>query len=123
MWTCWHVDVLWMGVDVDPCKKKKKKTKRKEKRKKYILPEVGVSVRMGPAVWKCCRAGVRMGVQTCGHVDVDGCKQKRKKEKTNLAGWACGWVCGRVGVQPCGHADANGCKQKGKKKKTLTNWF
>ena len=40
------MDVLRTGVDVDPCKKKKK-SKRKEKRKKYILPEVGVSVQMG----------------------------------------------------------------------------
>ena len=58
-------------------------------------------------------------MQTCGHVDADGCKQKRKKEKTNLAGRVCGWVCGRagmrMGMQPCGHAD--GCKQKGKRKK------
>ena len=34
-----------MGADVDPCKKKK--SKRKEKGKKYILPEVGVSMQMG----------------------------------------------------------------------------
>ena len=33
-----------MGADVDPCKKKK--SKRKEKGKKYILPEVGMSVQM-----------------------------------------------------------------------------
>ena len=72
-------------------------------------------------MWKRCHAGVQMGMQMCGHVDADGCKQKRKKEKTNLAGRACGWVCGcagvRMGVQPCGHADADGCKQKEKRKK------
>ena len=45
-----------MGADVDPCKKKKKaKGKRKEKRKKYILPEVGVSVRMGRVEALSCR--------------------------------------------------------------------
>ena len=29
MWTCWRADVLWMGVDVDPCKKKEKRKKKK----------------------------------------------------------------------------------------------
>ena len=86
----------------------------------------------GWAVWKRCRAGVQMGVQMCGHVDADGCKQKRKKEKTNLAGRACGWVCGRVGVWACGWACSRvdmqmrmavNKKEKGKKKNTLTNWF
>ena len=45
-----------MGVNVDLCKKKK--SKRKEKRKKYILPEVGVSVQMG-----------RVEAVLCGHAD------------------------------------------------------
>ena len=54
MWTCWRADVLRIGADVDPCKKKEK-SKRKEKRKKYILPEVGVSMRMGCVEALSCR--------------------------------------------------------------------
>ena len=57
MLTCWCVDVLQIGADVDPCKKKEK-SKRKEKRKMYRLPEVGVSMWMG-----------RVEVLSCGHAD------------------------------------------------------
>ena len=58
-----------MGADVDPCKKKK--SKRKEKIKKYILPEVGVSVQMG-----------RVEAVSCGRAN--GCADM----------WArgCGWL-------------------------------
>ena len=118
---CGHVGVrtfcglVWTWIPV----KKKEKSKGKRKEKSTYCWRWAWACRW--AVWKCCHVGMRMGVQTCGHVDVDGCKQKRKKEKTNLAGWACGWVCGhagvRMGVQLCGHADVDGCKQKGKRKK------
>ena len=70
MWTCWHVDVLWMGADMDPCKKKKKqkeREKRKAKRKKYILLEVGVSMRMGRVeALSCRRVDGHADVWTCG---------------------------------------------------------
>ena len=62
MWTCWHVDVLRMGADVDPCK---------EKRKKYILPEVGVSVRMG-----------RVEAVSCGCMD----------GRADVWARGCGWL-------------------------------
>ena len=97
------------------------KRKEKIKNEKDILLEVGMSVWMG-----------RVEALACGHADADGCKQKRKEEKTltggfRMCGWACGragmWACGHVGVQMgvqlCGHADADGCKQKKKKKHLL----
>ena len=77
----------------------------------------------GWAVWKQCRAGVQMGVQTCGHVNVDGCKQKRKKENPNrgvkrvdgpVGMRACGWACSRVGMRMRMAVNKN---EKGKKDK------
>ena len=70
MWTCWRADVLWIGADVGPCKKKRKK-QRKEKGKKYILPEVGVSVRMG-----------RVEALSCGHAD----------GRADVWARGCGWL-------------------------------
>ena len=76
--------------------------------------------------WACGRAGVWMGMQPCGHADVDGCKQKekrKKKKKKKLTNWfqVCGWACGRasvqMGMQLCGHVDADGCEQKERRKK------
>ena len=71
-----HVDVSACGHFADGCGRgcleRKEITKRKEKIKNEndILSDVGVSVRMG-----------RVEALACGHVDVDGCKQKRKKER------------------------------------------
>ena len=84
----------------------------------------------GWATWKRWRAGMQMGVQTCGCVDADGCKQKRKNErgkrKKTLTGgfwtcghvgmWACGWACSRVGMRMQMAVNK-------KKKKTLTGCF
>ena len=58
-----------------------------------------------------------MGVQTCGCVDADGCKQKRKKKKNTF--WGVSSV--RMGMRACGRADgraeADNCKEKKKEKK------
>ena len=93
VWMCWHADALRMGVDMDPCKKKKEK-KRKEKRK-YILPEVGMSMWMGCVEMLSCRCA-------------DGCKQKRKKKKTWWVPsvWMGLWVCRRAD----GHAAVWACR-------------
>ena len=53
-------------------------------------------------------------MQPCGHADVDGCKQKRKKK--TLTG-CFERVDGRAGVWVCGRAEADNCKKKEKRKK------
>ena len=54
-------------------------------------------------MWTCGHAGVRMGVQPCGHADADGCKKKKKKTLTGCFERADGcvgvWACRRAGVQ------------------------
>ena len=54
-----------------PVKKKKSKRKEKEKIKKYILPEVGVSVQMG-----------RVEAVSCGHAD----------GRADVWARGCGWL-------------------------------
>ena len=64
-----------------------------------------------------------MGMQLCGHVDVDGCKQKerrKKRKRKNLLigskhadGHADVWACGRAD----GRAEADDCKKRKKERK------
>ena len=73
MWTCWRADILWMGVDVDPCKeKKKRKGKRREEKKEKEHTAGGGLAR---ADGLCGTVGVRVWDE---HADV----------------WArgCGWL-------------------------------
>ena len=69
MWTCWCVDILQMGADMDPCKEKKKKKEREEKKEKGHTAGGGLARVDGPCgsvgvqawdehadVWARCRA-------------------------------------------------------------------
>ena len=87
-WACRRV-----GVRMRMAVNKKGKTKEeKEKNTDWWVLDV----------WTCGCVGVRMGVQPCGHADVDGCKEKRKKKKKTLTG-CFERADGRVGVWACGH--------------------
>ena len=96
-----------VGVRMQMAVNKKGKTKEeKEKNTDWWVSDV----------WTCGRAGVRMGVQPCGHADADGCKQKRKKKKKTLTGCF---------ERADGRVEADTCKKKkkerkGKKKEKLT---
>ena len=127
MWTCWHADVLRIGVDVDHCKKKRKKQKEKEKKKVHTAGG-GREHADGPCgsivMWACGWACRRVGTWMWMAVNK---KEKRRKQTWrvervdgSVGMRACGWACSRVDMQM---RMAVNKKEKGKKKKTLTNWF
>ena len=119
MWTCWCVDVLQMGADMDPCKEKRKK-------KKVHIAGGGCEHADGP----CGSVVVRACGWACRHVGMWMWMAVNKKEKRRKQTWqvehvdesvdvqAYGWVCSRVGMRMWMAVNK---KEKGKK--TLTNWF
>ena len=100
-WACRRVG-MWMRMAVNKKEKRRTQTWRVERVD-------------GPV-------GVRMGVQLCGHADVDGCKQKgkRKKEKRKRKRKRKKLLIGSEHAD--GHAKADDCKKrkKRKEKKRLT---
>ena len=121
MWTCWRVDVLRMGADVDPCKKKSKR-KEKSKKKKVHTAGGGHERVDGPCgnvvVWACGWVCRRVGTWMWMAVN--------KKEKRRKPTWQVGHVDGSVGVWVCSRVGMRmrmAVNKKEKRKKHLLIGF
>ena len=68
-------------ADADSCKQKRKKERGNRKRTLTGRFQMCGWVCGYVDMWTCGRVGVWMGVQPCGHVDADSCKQKGIKNK------------------------------------------
>ena len=60
-----------------------------------------------------------MGMQLCGHVDADGCKQKERRKKRKRKNLLIGskHADGHADVWACGRAEADDCKKRKKERK------